>query len=520
MKLEYLYLDGYKSLKKVSLSFKEQESSASVNFLIGQNGSGKSSLLEAIGLIFSRIMQEEVPGFEFKIRYHMPDGTIIQVMSDIQEKMDGKLRVEIKKQGETIQTNKIPNEYLPDRMVSYCSGANHSMEEILLKSSKEALVEELYDLSLLEEEADNQQVNKILAYCEQLENNPKVLSLDAETSKFILPVLFSVFPLDLYEKDNRKEAWEYCRLREMLLKRMSRKMIPSAFSFRVHREVLERSGDLPQLNLLERLLGEGKSENGMKADYIKHGWSSGQTGEDGSLLEESTAVFLFQKMDVDLSESYFHPGLQQFFGGNPFMLLSVLLTAHEFGVIDNLEFLYKMENEKGLYSLEALSDGELMWLARTGLVLMAQPYCGENTLFLYDEPDVHFNDDWNKDFMKILYELSKNTHHQFLIATHSTLLLTDARQEQLMLIHQVPGENTEVRPAEISTFAAHRDTIAKEVFHANAIGSYARETVQQMMREKDKKKMEENIGKLGPGFQRFRLYEQYYQLFGEDSELR
>lgn len=215
MKLEYLYLDGYKSLKKVSLSFKEQESSASVNFLIGQNGSGKSSLLEAIGLIFSRIMQEEVPGFEFKIRYRMPDGTIIQVMSDIQEKMDGKLRVEIKKQGETIQTNKIPNEYLPDRMVSYCSGANHSMEEILLKSSKEALVEELYDLSLLEEEADNQQVNKILAYCEQLENNPKVLSLDAETSKFILPVLFSVFPLDLYEKDNRKEAWEYCRLREI-----------------------------------------------------------------------------------------------------------------------------------------------------------------------------------------------------------------------------------------------------------------------------------------------------------------
>ena len=115
MKLEYLYLDGYKSLKKVSLSLKNKNISASVNFLIGQNGSGKSSLLEAIGLIFSRIMQEEVPGFEFKIRYRMPDGTIIQVMSDIQEKMDGKLRVEIKKQGETIQTNKIPNEYLPDK---------------------------------------------------------------------------------------------------------------------------------------------------------------------------------------------------------------------------------------------------------------------------------------------------------------------------------------------------------------------------------------------------------------------
>lgn len=59
MKLEYLYLDGYKSLKKVSLSFKEQESSASVNFLIGQNGSGKSSLLEAVGLIFQELCRKK-----------------------------------------------------------------------------------------------------------------------------------------------------------------------------------------------------------------------------------------------------------------------------------------------------------------------------------------------------------------------------------------------------------------------------------------------------------------------------
>ena len=138
----------------------------------------------------------------------------------------------IKKQGTVIQADKIPNEYLPDRMVSYCSGANHSMEDVLLKSSKEALVEELYDLSLLEEEADGQQVNQVLTYCEQLENNPRVLSLDAETSKFILPVLFSILPLELYKKDNQKEVTEYYRLREMLVKRMSVELVPSAFSDR------------------------------------------------------------------------------------------------------------------------------------------------------------------------------------------------------------------------------------------------------------------------------------------------
>ena len=165
MKLEYLYLDGYKGLKDISLYFQKQEFPASINFLIGKNGSGKSSLLEALGLIFTRIMQEEVPGFDFKIQYSMPDETVIRAMPDNQDKLKGKLLVEIiKKQGTVIQADKIPNEYLPDRMVSYCSGANHSMEDVLLKSSKEALVEELYDLSLLEEEADGQQVNQVLTY--------------------------------------------------------------------------------------------------------------------------------------------------------------------------------------------------------------------------------------------------------------------------------------------------------------------------------------------------------------------
>ncbi len=35
MKLEYLYLDGYKGLKDISLYFQKQEFPASINFLIG-----------------------------------------------------------------------------------------------------------------------------------------------------------------------------------------------------------------------------------------------------------------------------------------------------------------------------------------------------------------------------------------------------------------------------------------------------------------------------------------------------
>ena len=45
MKLEYLYIDGYKGLKRLKLQFKEQTGVVPVDFLIGCNGSGKSSVL-------------------------------------------------------------------------------------------------------------------------------------------------------------------------------------------------------------------------------------------------------------------------------------------------------------------------------------------------------------------------------------------------------------------------------------------------------------------------------------------
>ena len=75
-----------------------------VDFLIGCNGSGKSSVLEAVGLIFTRIMQNELPGFIFELKYRMPDGTGIYVKPQKKGFCDAsgrrrKLYVELEKNG-------------------------------------------------------------------------------------------------------------------------------------------------------------------------------------------------------------------------------------------------------------------------------------------------------------------------------------------------------------------------------------------------------------------------------------
>lgn len=164
-----------------------------------------------------------------------------------------------------------------------------------------------------------------------------------------------------------------------------------------------------------------------------------------------------------------------------------------------------------------------MWLARIGLILMAQNHCGENTLFLYDEPDVHFNDEWSRDFVRFVYAMCSmdgKSGNEFLIATHSDLILTDAMWEQIHLFENPTGSKTEVKDLEISTFAAGRDSISRQVFKASAIGRFASDSVKAYMEEKDPDKLEEIISKVGPGYQRFRLQEQLYALLEKGIRYR
>lgn len=198
MKLEYLAIDGYKSLKHLEIHFQKQSSATAIDFLIGRNGSGKSSVLEAVGLIFTRIMHNETPGFGFELKYRMSDGAQIQVCPQPEKrKQEGyrqRLFVRIRKDGQEKIADRIPGEYLPDRIVSYCSGANASMEEILVQSPREALISDLYDQMKLGEEADAEQIRVIQNDYKGFDNHPRVLSLDAVTAKIVLPVLFAVLP--------------------------------------------------------------------------------------------------------------------------------------------------------------------------------------------------------------------------------------------------------------------------------------------------------------------------------------
>jgi len=118
MKLDYLFIDGFKNLEEFEIDFKDKNK---LTVLIGNNGSGKSNILEAICSIFTGLYKSNTPqrkpNFDYKITYTI---------------RNNKVHIELKKGNYSfkINDNKILKsqfvlkqaEYLPSEIVACYSG--------------------------------------------------------------------------------------------------------------------------------------------------------------------------------------------------------------------------------------------------------------------------------------------------------------------------------------------------------------------------------------------------------------
>ena len=93
-------------------------------------------------------------------------------------------------------------------------------------------------------------------------------------------------------------------------------------------------------------------------------------------------------------------------------------------------------------------------------------------------------------------------------------------RSQIHLFENPTGSRTEVKELEISTFAAGRDSISKQVYKASSIGGIASDTIKELMAETDPEQLAQAISKIGPGYQRFRLQEQLYALLEKNDRIK
>lgn len=145
MKISGLKISGYKNLKNLEMDF---EKDVSLIALIGDNGSGKSNVLEALAIIFSRLSMEEKIDFDFELEYCIDEVkyTIQNIGGSVLALKDGK---KLKKLN--------PLRDLPQGIFLYYCGETKRLEEIansnVDKRFSKALKNEeirLKDISLLQ----------------------------------------------------------------------------------------------------------------------------------------------------------------------------------------------------------------------------------------------------------------------------------------------------------------------------------------------------------------------------------
>ena len=131
---------------------------------------------------------------------------------------------------------------------------------------------------------------------------------------------------------------------------------------------------------------------------------------------------------------------------------------------------------------DSLSDGEQMLLGRMALLFLMHGLDGG--LLLLDEPETHFNDVWKREIVDLVDDnVLKGTNAQVLVATHTSIALTDVFNEEVTLLKRdAASAQILALPLAARSFGASPVEIMREVFGAaDSVGQRAREFMEMVL---------------------------------------
>jgi predicted ATP-binding protein involved in virulence len=390
-----LYIDDYKLLKKFDINFRKD-----VSILIGINGSGKSTILEAIAQIFSDAFLYEKSKFGFRLQYELRLEELLDQTSTTAEFKTDYIKVEIfaSKKGESLVfriNNKLEKEsdiqiqygsverILPSNIVIYYSGLADIMKLICQPHD---------DKLSVNFRKGNTNIHRPFFYFE--------------------PALFEIILLTLL-------SYEFGDIPQFLEQRAKIKRLDSI------KIILRRptwgKGQIKDwwgakgevkifLDYLDRI-GTSLSDN----DLVEKN-SIGNVIMEGWQNEILNITILGQGKLFEIRENFVEEKT----------LFKILNTLVIDGFSPEISFNFIQDNEGSEKTFSVLSEGEQQAIIIRGLVELVN---NENTLFLFDEPDTYLHPSWQRNFIENINQLataSEINTSQFLITTHSPQLLSNA----------------------------------------------------------------------------------------------
>ncbi|MBU0473117.1 MAG: AAA family ATPase [Bacteroidetes bacterium] len=365
MKIKELWIEEYKNLKDFKINF---ESDNPISVFIGNNGSGKSNMLESIVLIFKYLLLDEIdiPIFKYSIKYEC-EGNNISIKQDA---LDGyKIMInDEQKDLSFLRSGYLGTRYLPDNILIYYSGFNKRMQNYTQKFDDD------YRKSV-----------------EKSGNNSKRHMFYVNPDYFPL-ILLSMLSSDLTSvHDFLKEKFNIEKIENFSIKfkqpRWAKNSNASIDTFWGAKD-----GNVKTfLSNLKRNQNEIKNENTFlfSGDKLKTIREDEHIGYDRDLYKMLDATYLDDLIDN--------------------VSVTLLKTTGE--KVNDYNF----------------SEGERQLLTIRGLV---EFFDYKETLYLFDEPDTFLHPKWQRDFIGEIENFIGEKNH-FLITTHSPQVLSSMHENNV-----------------------------------------------------------------------------------------
>lgn len=530
---------GFRSLSKgFEIKFKHKfDDSDSIDFypyvLAGQNGSGKSNVLEALAEIFYHLdciytsykpdyfdkSYDNPNGFdsaisridEYELEYYtFLDPEFFPFILDkfkkayivITKNKGERPKIEWKNEQDFREETKLSQleskALLPKYVVGYASGNNETLSFPFVKSR--FLQFDEYLSTLASKEFVSPKPDTSLVY------------LDETYSQAIL--LSNILMLDCLNENEENDLLspikDYVGVEDIKSFRLiirTDKLITPPKSTNVKEE------DIKEVRLLQNLDIKRLNERPNVSSYIEKLKSCATTWYDSYLTDLDDA-----QLPLDYNKSYLYldfrvdkqtkKAFQFHFDEDPlklFELFKILLLQDSYkvptgakkniyttqnvflnqdiGYIPNeIDRILRFKNlkieKKGVAKpifTKELSDGEHQLLHTLGLSLLFRK---ERCLFLFDEPETHFNPDWKARYISSVRNCFKDDSPicEMLITTHSPYLISDSEKEHVRMFKKEIKESNSISCdlPKFQTLGSSINKITIEIFGADiTIGDYA-----------------------------------------------
>ena len=501
----------------------QEDNGCSIRFLVGKNGTGKTNILRFLASIFLAIEEDyrrprpNSPAYTvpYRIVYEL-HGTRIEIKST----GEGRNGVTFTIDGQALEAGEIParDQVLPTNVLVYTSGDYRDWQSLFRPGDPEGDEEQAdtdWNVLRLEEEFSPTQTapssqpgfgekgirpsgHTIVSKSDMSLTDQTPSAEDGSSSPDTANGPQAAMPPEFLSDNRRVNLASATHLPLALLAALLDHQFHNRESSALHDALAEVN-----LRLLAFSLEHYFDENG--SPYRE------QLVDLFNLATRKIVQWENQLWVYDVGEIEVQSGatkLQQLAEKQPpFNYYQMLCNLQEHGVLVNANLVIEYTPDertgqpKRVLLTDDLSDGEFAFISRMALIyLLNEKEC----LFLLDEPEVHFNDDWKRNLVDSIERAltqPEKTDSEVILTTHASIVLTDAYPDEIILM-TFAGQEDNIP----LTFAAEQGEVLRAIFGSDrSVGRRAMNDVEEKIKNGTDKELEDLLNQVGPGYLRFKI---------------